>query len=153
MVEATRSPSTQNPDFEAAVRDSFARQGLMRQIGAWLQTVEAGRVVIEVPFSERLSQQQGCFHGAIAGAIGDSAGGYAALSLMPAGSEVVTVEYKINFMRPALGQTLRAEGTIVRHGRSLSVAQIDVTVVKDGKALAVALVQATFMQVKNAGAI
>ena len=135
-----------NPEFEAVVRESFARQGLMRQIGAWLAVVEPGRVVIELPFSERLSQQGGHFHGAIAGAIGDTAGGYAALTMMPAGSEVLTVEYKINFVRPAAGQVLRADARVVRTGKTLSVAQVDLAIVDAAATTSVAFIQATFMR-------
>ena len=114
MTAADRSkPASANPDFEAAVRESFAAQGLMATLGARLASVEPGRVVIEMPFSNAVSQQQGLFHGGAIGAIGDTAGGYAALSLMPAGSEGVTVEYKINFMRPAMGRLVRADGRIL----------------------------------------
>ena len=136
-----------DPAFAAVVRDSFARQGLMREIGARLAHVEPGRVVIELPFSPRLTQQHGRFHGAVLGAIGDTAGGYAALSLMPAGSEVVSVEYKVNFVRPAAGDLLRAVGQVVRPGRSVTVARIDVLAVTGGEATIAALMQATFMRV------
>jgi len=147
-AEPAAHPSPEPAAFETAVRESFARQGLMRQLGAWLDVVEAGRVVIEVPYSERLSNQHAGFHGAVAGALGDTAGGYAALSLMPAGSEVATVEYKINFLKPAAGRSLRAEARILRHGRSLSVGQIDLTVMgEDGSSEPVALVQATYMRI------
>lgn len=137
-----------NPDFERLVRDSFARQGLMTTLGARLGAVEAGRIVIEVPFAEGLSQQKGFFHGAVLGAIGDSAGGYAALSLLPVGSEVVTIEYKINFLRPALGDNLRATGRVLRPGRSVTVCQIDVDVLLSGKATQCGVMQATFMRVE-----
>ncbi|MEZ5842708.1 MAG: PaaI family thioesterase [Hyphomicrobiaceae bacterium] len=146
---ATAAP--EHAAFEQAVRECFARQGLMRQFGAWLDTVEAGCVVIEVPYSERLSNQHGGFHGGVAGAIGDAAGGCAALSLMPTGSEVATVEYKINVMRQATGRSLRAEARILRHGRSLSVAQIDIAAIgADGTREAVALMQATYMRMAPA---
>lgn len=137
-----------NPDFELLVRGSFARQGLMTTLGARLGAVEAGRIVIELPFAEGLSQQKGYFHGAVLGAIGDSAGGYAALSLLPVGSEVVTIEYKINFLRPALGDTLRATGRVLRPGRSVTVCQIDVDVLLSSKATQCGVMQATFMRVE-----
>ncbi len=85
------------------VRESFAKQGLMRLLGAEVSKVGEGWCVIELPYSEKLTQQQRYFHGAVAGAIGDSAGGYAALTLAPEGREVLTVEYKINFLAPASG--------------------------------------------------
>jgi uncharacterized protein (TIGR00369 family) len=136
-----------NPAFEDVVRASFARQGLLVTLGAQLISVAPGRVVIEVPFGPAVSQQQGLFHGGAIGAIGDVAGGYASLSLMPAGSEVVTIEYKINFVRPGRGTVIRAEGQVLRAGKSVTVARIDVAAIEDGKATVVALLQATFMRV------
>jgi uncharacterized protein (TIGR00369 family) len=112
-----------------------------------LRSVEPGRAVLELPYSAAVAQQQGLFHGAGIGAIGDVAGGYAALSLMSAGSEVVTVEYKVNFIRPATGGLLRAEGQVLRAGKSLTVCRIDVSAIENGEATVVALLQATFMSV------
>ena len=125
---------------------------MLGTMGAWLVEVQPGRVVIELPFSNRVTQQRGLFHGAAIGAIGDSAGGYAALSLMPDGHEVVTIEYKINFVRPALGQLLRADGQVLRAGKSVSVARVDVfavdqDVLTQGRSELVAILQATFMRV------
>jgi len=131
-----------------AVTRSFAQQGLMQAMGARLATVEAGHVAITVPFSERVSQQHGLFHGAIIGALGDTAGGYAALTRMPAESEVVTVEYKVNFMRPAKGRELIADGTVLRSGKSITVCRVDVHVADDaGNRTLVAVLQGTFMRV------
>ncbi len=140
-----------NGHFEATVRESFARQGLMGAIGAWLVEVQPGKVVVELPFTVRLSQQHGCFHGAVIGAIADSAGGYAALSLLPAGRDVVTVEYKINFLRPARGHMLRAEGHVLQSGKTVSVVRVDVTALEANKAVACATLQATMMSVPAAG--
>jgi uncharacterized protein (TIGR00369 family) len=136
-----------NPDFERVVRDSFAAQGLMGTLGAFLVEVEPGFVAIELPASLKVGQQRGLIHGGAIGAIADTAGGYAALTLMPAGSEVVTVEYKINFVRPASGQLLRAEGRILRAGKTVTVARVDVLSRAEGSFEAIALAQATFMRV------
>ncbi len=142
-----------HPDFAAVVRDSFSKQGFLTGLGATLETVSPGRVVIVLPFSDRVTQQREFFHGGALGAIGDSAGGYAALTLLPAGSEVVTVEYKINFVRPAVGSWVRAVGQVLRSGRSLTVARIDIgTAVGNSEMGAsdgfqdVALMQATFLR-------
>ena len=97
------TPGDLDPAVAAAVRASFARQGLMATLGAHLVQVAPGHVVITAELTPALTQQHGHFHGGVVGAIGDSAGGYAALTLMPVGSEVVTVEYKINFLRAAAG--------------------------------------------------
>ena len=147
---STRTFAARNPDFERVVRNSFARQGFLIGLGARLSRVEPGNVAINLPVSGRVGQQEGSVHGGAIGAIGDSAGGYAALSLMPAGSEVVTVEYKINFVRPAIGTELEAVGRVLRAGRSLTVCHVDVIAKTDddkAQAEAVAIMQATFMRI------
>ena len=140
-----------NPAFEETIRASFARQGLMGTFGAFLVSVEPGRILIELPYSARFSQQHGGFHGGVIGAIADSAAGYAALSLQPAGAEIATVEYKINFLKLAAGSLLRAEGRIVRAGRSVSVARAEVSCVNaEGEHLC-AIMQATFVPLSPQG--
>jgi uncharacterized protein (TIGR00369 family) len=136
-----------HPDFERVVRESFAKQGLMTLYGAQLLEVAPGRVVIEVAHTQALTQQAGSFHGGVLGALADSAGGYAALSLMPAGAEVVTIEYKINFMRPAVGPLLRATGEIVRAGKSITVTKMECLSGPVNALVPCAVVQATFMRV------
>ncbi len=111
------------------VRESFAKQGLMRLLEAEVSEVGEGWCVIEVPYSDKLTQQQRYFHGAVAGAIGDSAGGYAALTLAPEGREVLTVEYKINFLAPAWGQKMVARGEVLTAGRRLFVCKAEVIAV------------------------
>lgn len=117
-----------DPDFAARVRDSFARQGLMAALGIRVAEIAPGRVVLEAAFSPAVAQQHGYFHGAAIGALADSAGGYAAMTLTAAGSEVLSVEYKINFMAPALGDRLRATGRVIKSGRTLLITTIDVAV-------------------------
>jgi len=99
-------------NFEQRVRESFARQGVMRLIGAQLGRLEPGRVDIELPFRDDLSQQHGFFHAGITSTIADSAGGYAAYTLFPADSSVLTVEFKINLIAPAHGEKLIATGQV-----------------------------------------
>jgi uncharacterized protein (TIGR00369 family) len=143
-----------NPDYAAAVRESFGRQGLMRTLGARIVTLEPGLCVIEMPYASGVSQQQGYFHGGAIGAITDVAAGYAAYSLMPPGSEILTVEYKINLIRPASPPTLRAEGRVLRAGKTLTVCRADVYHMKDGASgglEACALLQSTLMRVEPAG--
>jgi uncharacterized protein (TIGR00369 family) len=120
--------SEQTSAFER-VRESFAKQGLMDVLGAAVSEVGEGWCVIEIPYSEKLTQQQRYFHGAVAGAIGDSAGGYAALTLVPEDREVLTVEYKINFLAPAWGHKLVARGEVLTAGRRLFVCKAEVVVV------------------------
>ncbi len=111
--------------FESRVRASFARQKAMALIGASLGSVAPGRVEVDLPFRDDLTQQKGFVHGGIIGMIADSACGYAAYSLMPASASLVTVEYKINILAPALG-TLVARGEVVKPGRTLTVARAEV---------------------------
>lgn len=124
----------EHPDFHDTVTESFARQGLMRAFGVELLRVEPGLCELRAPFSERLAQQHGYFHGAIIGAILDSAGGYAALSLQARGSEVLTTEFKLNFLEPADGEDLIARGTVLKPGGRLIVTEAKAFCLKSGVA-------------------
>jgi uncharacterized protein (TIGR00369 family) len=115
----------QDPAFAARVRASFARQKAMVLIGATLNVVEPGHVEIALPYRPELTQQKAFVHGGILGMIADSACGYAAYSLMPATSSLVTVEYKINILAPAK-RDLVARGQVIRPGRTLTIARGDV---------------------------
>ena len=128
------------------VRASFARQGLMRAIGAELTTLGPGRCPVQAAFSERVGQQHGFFHGGVIGAVADTAGGYAALSLLPVGSEVVTLEYKVNFLRPAVGERLMADAAVLRAGRSVTVTRVDVFVEARGRRSLCAALQQSIMR-------
>ena len=121
-----------DPAFADRVRGSFGRQGLMATLGAELAEVRPGYCEIRLPFREALSQQHGFFHAGATGAIADSAGGYAALSLMSAGDSVLSVEYKLNLLAPARGELLVARGQVVRAGRTLTISRADVAVRRDG---------------------
>ena len=138
-----------NPDYEAAARESFARQSAMEALGANLVLVEPGRTVIEFVRNERFLQQHGYMHAGAATAIVDSACGYAALSLMKPDAEVVTVEFKVNFIRPCIGEKFRAEGRVVSSGRQLTVCEGEVTNMETGKTIA--RMQATMMAIETDG--
>ena len=114
-----------DPNFAARVRDSFARQKAMALIGASIARVGPGEVEIALPWRDDLTQQKGFVHGGILGMIADTACGYAAFSLMPAGGSLVTVEYKMNILKPGRG-ALVAKGRVIRPGRTLTVAQAEV---------------------------
>ena len=114
-----------DPHFAARVRESFGRQKAMALIGASLGSVEAGEVEVVLPYREDLTQQKGFIHGGILGMIADTACGYAAFSLMPAGGSLVTVEYKMNILTPGRG-ALVARGKVIRPGRTLTVARAEV---------------------------
>jgi uncharacterized protein (TIGR00369 family) len=134
-----------NPDFAARVRDSFARQSAMRLIGATLTEVAPGAVTIELPVRDDLTQQHKYVHGGIVGMIADSAGGYAAFTLMPAEASVLTVEYKINMLAPAAGERLVARGSVLKPGRTLSIVRADVFGVSGAGEKLVATMQQTLM--------
>ncbi len=123
-----------DPGFAARVRDSFGRQKAMGLIGASLTVVEPGYVEVALPWREDLTQQKGYVHGGILGMIADTACGYAAFSLMPAGCSLVTVEYKINILNPGRG-SLVAKGQVMKPGRTLTVARAEVYS-EDGKHVA-----------------
>lgn len=121
-----------DPDFERRVRESFTRQKVMALLGAELGAVEPGRVTIELPYRDDLVQQHGYVHAGIVGTIADSAGGYAGYTLMPAGSSVLSVEYRMHLLAPADGERLVATGRVVRAGRTLTVCELEVEALKDG---------------------
>jgi len=121
-----------DPDYAQRIRDSFERQKVMALIGARLGEIVPGRVTIELPYRDDLVQQHGYLHAGIVGTIADSAGGYAAFTLMPAGSSVLSVEYRMHLLAPADGERLIASGRVVRAGRTLTVCELEVEAVKDG---------------------
>lgn len=135
-------------EAEARVRDSFARQGIMRLLGARLARVEAGLCEIELPFRPELGQQDGFFHAGVLTTIADSAAGYAALTLMPADARVLTVELKINLMAPGRGASALARGRVERAGRTLTVAQAEVLVGDADARERVALMLATMISIR-----
>lgn len=107
--------------FEQRVRDSFARQPAMTTLGASLQAVEPGRVVVVMTHRDVLTQQHGFIHAGMLSAALDSACGYAAFSLMPADAAVLTIEFKVNLLAPARGPRFRIEGQVIKPGRTISV--------------------------------
>ena len=134
-----------DPAFAKRVRDSFYRQKCMHDLGEGLDLVEPGGVDIRLEFHQNLCQQHGFFHGGCIGAIADNAAGYASFSLMDADASVLTVEYKINFLAPARGARLVAQGRVVRSGRRVVVARADVYAGDDAGQTLCATAQGTFM--------
>ncbi len=129
----------------ARVQENFDTQRVMLLLGARLEAVELGRVVIELPYRDDLTQQDGFFHAGVITTVVDSACGYAAWTLMPEGHRVLSVEFKVNLMAPAIGDRLWAMGTVRRAGRTLTVCN-GVAEVPDGdKRKEVALMQATMI--------
>ena len=129
----------------ADILSIVASQGAMRLLGARLTEVDEGVAEFEVDFRPELSQQNGFFHAGIVSTLIDTAGGCAGATLMPAGSGVLTVEYKVNLLAPADGEKLRARGEVVKSGRTLTITQGKVFVTKDGKETLCALMQQTLI--------
>ncbi|HWH48152.1 MAG TPA: PaaI family thioesterase [Burkholderiales bacterium] len=134
-----------NPAYAERVRSSFDRQKIMALLGAQLVRLEPGECEIHLPFKPELSQQHGYYHGGIIGTIADSAGGYAAFTLMPENASVLTVEYKMNLLAPGDGELLVARGRVLKAGRTLVVAQVEAGVVKGGRETLCATLLQTLM--------
>jgi len=136
-------------DSEARVRASFARQGLMLTLGATLDHVAPGAVEISMRPHPAISQQHGFIHAGAVSAIADSAAGYAALTLMPPGRGVLTVEFKINLLAPAIGDRVVARARVIKVGRTLTLTQTDVLAESDGEEKLIAFLTATMMSVEG----
>jgi len=115
-----------NPSFADEITESFAKQTIMGLIGAEITRIEPGIVEITLPYRADLAQQHGYLHAGIVTTIADSACGYAAYSLMPPNSEVLSVEFKVNLLRPAKGETFKAVAEVVKAGKTLTVVRADV---------------------------
>jgi uncharacterized protein (TIGR00369 family) len=137
----------QDPDFDQRVRASFARQAFMATIGARIVSIAPGEVVLELAFDQSLTQQHGFLHAGVVAALADNACGFAALSLMPPGAAVMSVEFKVNLMAPAAGTLFRAAGRVIRAGRTLTVCSAEVVAVDGDREKVVAVMQATMMSV------
>ena len=139
---------TTNAELFRRIETSFLRQGMMQNLGARLLRVEPGLCEVSLLHSERVSQQQGGFHGGAMGALADIAGGYAALTAAPPDMEVTTVEYKINFLASFSGGELRAIGRVVKAGKRIIVTTAEVVhVAASGKQTACAVMQQTIVPV------
>jgi uncharacterized protein (TIGR00369 family) len=145
MADAVFTP--QDPHYEARVRSSFDRQQAMKTIDAFLAAIEPGRVVIEMPYAQALTQQHGFLHAGIIGTLLDSACGYAAFTLMPSHAAILTVEYKVNLLAPGKGQLFRAEATVLKPGRTLTVVEGRAYAIDEGRDKLVATMTATEMTI------
>ena len=138
-----------DPNFATRVRTSFDRQPLMTTLGATLEKVEAGAVSIRLPFRDDLTQQNGFLHAGAIAAVADSACGYAALSLMPVGADVLSIEFKINMLSPAKGDAIVARGEVIRAGKKIMVCRADVLSLNGREEKLVAAMQGTMMVVTD----
>jgi uncharacterized protein (TIGR00369 family) len=141
--------TTQNPDFERLVRESFEKQRAMRTLGALLTRVSPGHVEIELPYAEAITQQHGFLHAGVVTAVMDSSCGYAAYTLMPPGTGVLSVEFKVNLLAPAKGELMIARGRVLRAGKTITVCQADATMRIGSQETPVATMLATMMTVRD----
>jgi uncharacterized protein (TIGR00369 family) len=142
-----------NPAFVQEVKESFAMQTVMGLIGAELTRVEPGVIEITLPYRADLAQQHGYVHAGIITTIADSACGYAAYTLMPVGSDVLAVEFKVNLMRPAKGETFVARAEVIKSGRTLTVVRADVHALTGEQRELVAIMQGTMMRLQRSSTI
>lgn len=137
-----------NPEITARIESSFKRQGMMETLGARIVSVTEGEVTLSMAVAPLMAQQHGAVHAGATFALGDSASGYAALTCMEAGAEVMTVEMKINLIAPAVGARLIAIGRVAKAGRRLIVTQCEVVAeTEDGTRKPVAILQGTMIPV------
>ena len=136
-----------DPGYAARVRASFDLQGAMTTLGATLARVEPGSIEISLPWAQELTQQHGFLHAGMVATALDSACGYAAFSLMAAGTGVLTIEYKVNLLAPAKGQHFRMVGEVIKPGRTISVAEGRAYAIDQGREKLIATVSCTLMSV------
>jgi uncharacterized protein (TIGR00369 family) len=141
--------SAMDGKYADRIRSSFKNQGIMRTIQGKLEKIAPGEVHISFPFSAAITQQHGFVHAGILTTVVDSACGYAASTLMPSESEVLTIEYKVNFISPAIGEEFIAIGRVEKPGRTITVCTGEVKVKEGAEYKTVVLIQATMMAVSK----
>jgi uncharacterized protein (TIGR00369 family) len=139
--------SAKQAGFEERVRESFARQRVMRTLNVSILGIGSGRVSFAMPFAADFTQQHGFLHAGTVATVLDSACGYAAFTLMPPDAAVLTIEFKANFLAPAKGSRFRFEGSVVKAGRVISVCDAHAFADQDGKEKMIASMTATIMTV------
>ena len=139
------SLTPQDPEYATRVRLSFGEQRAMATIGASLGNVGPGAVDVVLPFRDDLTQQDGFLHAGVVAAIADSACGYAAHTLMPATARVLSIEFKLNLLAPAVGEQLEARARVIRAGRTVTVCQADVLAITGKTEKLIATMTGTMM--------
>ncbi len=137
-------------ETEQIVRASFARQGLMTVIGAKVKLVRVSECVVELPYTEQVTQQHRFFHGGAVDSIADTAAGFAAFTTMDQDQQPLTVEFKISLMAPAQGESVEARGRVIKAGRRLKFVHVDVFALDAGQETLVAIALATITASRSA---
>ncbi|MGB6009335.1 PaaI family thioesterase [Castellaniella sp.] len=144
---ASSPPSRDTAALRDRIQALLDRSGLMQHLGAKLGDVSSGRAHVHLPFSPALTQHLGLFHAGATSAIADAAGSFAAMTQAPDGHTVLSVEFKINLLAPAQGESLEAVGQVIRKGRTLTIVQVDVFALNAGRKTPIALMQQTIINV------
>ena len=139
----------QDPDYINKVKDSFQRQHAMDTIGTRIHKLQPGLVELAFDYDARLTQQHGFIHAGIVSTVMDSACGYAGFSLMPENTAVLTIEFKVNLLAPAQGESFVAVGKVKKPGRTITVADGELYAIKDGQRKLVATMTGTLMTIAN----
>ena len=148
-MNAEKMSEPQSLNFVERVKSIFAEQPVMQFIGAQLTRIEPGAIDLEIEYRKSLTQQNGFIHAGIITTIADTACGYAAFSLMPDDADVLSVEFKVNLLAPAIGEKFLAEGRVLRAGRTLTVARGDVFAFTGNEGKQIAVMQATIMRIQK----
>ncbi|MGY4711996.1 PaaI family thioesterase [Mycolicibacterium sp. CBM1] len=124
-------PTDIDAELTRHITDSFGRQGLMRHLGATITELRAGFCEIHAPYRPELTQQHGYFHAGVTSALVDTAGGYAGLSTYTRSDSVLTVDFTVNLLAPAVGEVLVAQATVIKSGRTLTVCELQAYTVNE----------------------
>ena len=138
-----------DPNFETRVRASFSQQGMLAALGAQIGLLRAGEVHLDAPYDARFTQQDGFLHAGVVTTLVDSACGYAAYSLMPAASRVLSVEFKVNLLSPARGERFRAEGRVIKAGKTITVCEGKLFSMQGEEESLCAIMQATMICIRD----
>lgn len=142
-------PGDLGADVTRHINDSFARQGLMRHLGVSLTELRRGFCALSLPYRTELTQQHGYFHAGATSALIDTAGGYAALSTCSPDDSVLTVDFTVNLLDPAIGDVLVAEATVIKSGRTLTVCRLEAFAVNGGTRAHIATGQQTLIRLAD----
>jgi uncharacterized protein (TIGR00369 family) len=138
-----------DPNFESRVRDTYAKQAMLDTLGAQIGLLQPGEFHITMPFDARFTQQDGFLHAGVVTTLMDSACGYAAFTLMPAAARVLSVEFKVNLLSPARGDRFRAEGRVIKTGRTITVCEGKLFSIQEDKETLCAIMQATMICIQE----
>ena len=140
-----------NPDYRTVAAATFARQQAMRTLGISIVRIDPGEVDLSMPYASEFTQQNGFVHAGIITAALDNACGIAAFTLMPEGSDILTVEFKTNLLAPAKGERFSFRAQVIKPGRTLTVCEARAFAESGGAETLIATMTATLMALPRRG--